>query len=66
MIEVVPFSSTLTHTGKYRIAGVLNRDVTNQLHHVDGLTNTGTTEQSDFSALRERSHQVDYLNACFE
>ncbi len=66
MIEVVTFTSTLTHTGEHGVTAVLHRDVTDQLHHVYGLADTGTTEQTDLTALGERANQVDNLDAGFQ
>ncbi len=45
---------------------MLHRDVTDQLHHVYGLAYTGTTEQTDLTALGERADQVDNLDAGFQ
>ncbi len=66
VIEVVTFTSTLTHTGEYRVTAVLDRDVTDQLHHVDGLAYTGTTEQTNLTALGKRADQVDNFDAGFQ
>ncbi len=66
MVEVVTLTSTLTHARKHRVTGVLDRDVTDQLHHVYGFTYARTTEQTDFTALRERTHQVDNFDAGFQ
>ncbi len=45
---------------------MLSRDVTDQLHHVYGFTNARAAEQTDFTALGERTHQVDNLDAGFQ
>ena len=45
---------------------MLFRDVVDQLHHVDGLTNTSTTEQANLTTLGERAYQVDNLDAGFQ
>ena len=66
MVEVVTLTSTFTHARKHGVTGVLDRDVTDQLHHVYGFTYTRTTEQTDFTALRERTHQVDNFDAGFQ
>ena len=42
---------------------MLSRDVVNQLHHVDGLTNARATEQTNLTAFCERADQIDYLDA---
>jgi hypothetical protein len=41
-------------------------DVVDQFHHVYGFTDTGTTEQTDFTTLGERTEQVDYLDTGFQ
>ena len=66
MIEVVTFTSPLTHTGEHGVTAVLHRDVTDQFHHVYGLADTGATEQTDLTALGERADQIDYLDAGFQ
>ena len=66
MIEVVTLTSTLTYTCENRVTGVLDRDVTDQLHHVYGFTYTGTTEQAYLTPFRKRADQVDYLDAGFQ
>jgi hypothetical protein len=42
------------------------RDVVDQLHDDDGLSDAGATEESDLSALHERSDQIDDLDASLE
>ena len=43
VVEVVTLTSTLTHACKHGITGVLDRDVTDQLHHVYGFTSVSYT-----------------------
>src|SRR5690606_22042901 len=66
VVEVVPFTGTLAHTGEHGQTAVRLGDVVDQFRHVDGLTNTGTTEQTDFTALGKRADQVDDLDAGFQ
>ena len=66
VVEVVTLTSTLTHTCEHGITAVLDGDVTDQFHHVYGLADTGTTEQTDFTALGKRANQVDNLDASFQ
>ena len=42
---------------------MLSRDVVNQLHHVDGLTNTRTTKQTNLTAFCKRADKIDDLDA---
>ncbi|MEY2722032.1 MAG: hypothetical protein RL597_1477 [Pseudomonadota bacterium] len=62
MIEVVTFTSTLTDAGENGQAAVLLGDIVDELEHVHGLTDTGTTEKTNLAALRERHEQVDDLD----
>src|SRR5574343_79658 len=66
VVEVVPFTGTLAHASKHGQTGVLLRDVVDELHHVDGLAHTGAAEQTDLTALGERTDQVDHLDAGFQ
>ena len=45
---------------------MLDRDVADQLHHVDGLADAGTAEQTDLAALGERAEEVDHLDTGLE
>ena len=66
MVEVVPFTGSLTNAGKHRETGVLLGDVVDQLHHVYGLADAGASEQADFTALGEGANKVDHLDTGFE
>src|SRR5690606_25570543 len=66
VIEVVAFASTLTHTRKHRQTTVSLGNVVDEFKHVHGLAHTGTAEQTDLTALRERADQVNNLDAGFE
>ena len=45
---------------------MLDRDITDQLHHINGFTYTRTTEQTDFTAFCKWANQVDNFDAGFE
>ena len=66
MIEVVTFTGTLTHAGKHGETRVLLGDVVDEFHHVHGLAYTRTTEQTHFTALGERTDQVNHLDTGFK
>src|SRR5690606_13094616 len=66
VVEVVPFTGTLTHTGEHGQTAVRLGDVVDQLHHVYGLADTGATEQTNLAALGKRANQVDNLDAGFQ
>src|SRR5690606_11045500 len=66
VVEVVTLTSTLTHTGEHGQTAVRLGDVVDQFHHVEGRTNTSTTEQANVAALGERADQVDNLDTGFQ
>ena len=66
MVKIVTFAGTFAHAGKHGQAAVRLGDVVDEFHHVHGLADTGTTEQTDLTALSERTHQVNHLDAGFQ
>ena len=66
MVQVVTFTRTLANAGKYGNTAVLVRDVVDELLHKNGFADACAAEQTDFTALRVRSDQVDDFNARFE
>src|SRR5690606_11584625 len=66
VIEVVTFTSTLTNTSEHGQTAVRLGDVVDQLHHVYGLADTGTTEQTNLAAFGEGADQVDDLDPGFQ
>ena len=44
VVEVVSFSSPLTHTGEHGQSGVLGCNIVDELHHIDRFTHTGTAK----------------------
>ena len=63
MIKVVPFASPLTHAREHRQTSVLLGDIVDQFHHVHGLADTGTTEETDLAALGKGADQVNHFDA---
>ena len=45
---------------------MLNRDVADQFHHVDGLANTRTPEQPNLATLGKWADQIDHLDPGFQ
>ena len=66
MVEVITFPRPLSDTGKHRQAGVLFRDVVDQLKHGNRLAHTGTAEETNLAALGKGTDQVNNLDACFQ
>ncbi len=66
MPQVVALTRAFADPGKHRIATVLGRHAANQFHDDDGLSHTGTAEDTGLATLHERSNQVDYFDAGLE
>jgi len=45
---------------------VLHRDVVNQLHNENGLTDARAAEQSNLAALQIGLNQIDDFDSCLE
>ena len=66
VVEVVAFPGALADAGEHRVAGVLGRDVADQLEQGHRLAHAGAAEQADLAALGDRHDQVDDLDARLE
>src|SRR3989344_6152682 len=66
MIEVVAFTSTLSNSGKNRIASVIRSNVVNELLNDNSLTDSSTAEKTHFSTLQYRTNKIDNFNSCFQ
>jgi hypothetical protein len=64
--EVVALAAALAHAGEHGHAGVLLRDVPDQLLDDDGLADAGAAEDADLAALLERADEVDDLETGLE
>ena len=64
--KVVAFARALADAGEYGITAVLTGDTRDELGQNDRLAQTGTAEQTGFTAADERREQVDNLDARFE
>ena len=64
--QVFPFTGTLADACEYGIAAVFVSDVTDELLDKDGLTYTGTAEETDLTTLNIRAEQVDDFDTGFE
>ena len=62
MVKVITFTGPLAHTGKHRKARVHFGDVVDQFHNQNGFTNTGTTKETNFTALRVGGQKVDHFD----
>ena len=61
--QVVTFACTFADSGKHGETVVAFRDVIDKLHNEHGLTHTGSSKESDFTALHARLKQVNDLDA---
>ena len=66
MVKIISFASPLSHACKDGETTVTLSDVVDQLHDNNRFTNTGTTEGTDFSTLRERTNEINNLDPCFQ
>ena len=66
VIEIIPFTGALTHTGKNRQARMLFGDVVDQLHDRHRFAHASTAKQSDLAAFGDRHDQIDDLDAGFK
>jgi hypothetical protein len=66
MVQIVTLSSSLTDTGEDGVTTVCLGDVVDQFLNQDGLTDTGTTEQSNLTTSGVRSQQVDDLDTSLQ
>ena len=66
VVKIVTFTRTLTNTGKHRVTTVEFSNVVNKLGDKNGLTDTRTSKQASFTALNQRSNQVNNLNASLQ
>ena len=63
MVKVISLTGTLAYAGKYGVAAVLSRDITDQLLNQNGLAHAGAAEQPDLTALLVRAEQIHHLDA---
>jgi hypothetical protein len=66
VVQIVTLSSSLTDTGEDGVTTVCLGDVVDQFLNQDGLTDTGTTEQSNLTTSGVRSQQVDDLDTSLQ
>ena len=62
VVQIVTLAGALTDTGEHGETTVVRGDVVDELHDNDGLTDTGTTEQTDLTTLSVGGEQVNNLD----
>ncbi len=63
VVEVIAFTCTFSDTGEDGKAAMSFGDIVDEFHNEDGFSDTGTAEESDFSAFRVGGEEVDDFNA---
>mmetsp|Transcript_32263 Transcript_32263/g.73162 ORF Transcript_32263/g.73162 Transcript_32263/m.73162 type:complete len:337 (-) Transcript_32263:274-1284(-) len=63
VVKIVSFTRALADSGEDRVSTVVHGDVVNELHDNDGLSDTGTSEESDLTALGVRREEIDDLDS---
>lgn len=66
VVEVVIFMSMFIYACKYRVIGVLDCDVMNELYYVYGFIYICIIEQINFIAFSEWIYQVDNFDIGFQ
>ena len=66
MIQIVSFTSTLTHPSEYRHTAMRFCNVVDELHDENGFAYAGAAEQTDLATLSVWREQVDHLDARYE
>jgi peptide chain release factor 1 len=66
VVQIVTLSGSLTDTGEDRVTTVSLGDVVDELLNEHSLSDTGTTEKSDFTTSGVRGEQVDDLDTGLE
>lgn len=49
-IQIISLSGTFSHTGEYRVSSMMLSDVSNEFHNQHGLSDSCSSEKSDFSS----------------
>src|SRR4051794_8930112 len=63
VVKIVAFARAFTDAREHRDTAVQLRDVVDEFHDDDRLTDTCATERTDFTALEEWANQINDLDA---
>mmetsp|Transcript_29205 Transcript_29205/g.63386 ORF Transcript_29205/g.63386 Transcript_29205/m.63386 type:complete len:454 (+) Transcript_29205:182-1543(+) len=63
VVQIVTLTGTLADAGEDGVTTVVHGNVVNELHDNDGLTDTGTAEETDLTTLGVGGEKVDDLDA---
>jgi hypothetical protein len=62
VVKIISFTGTLSNTSENRVTSVVHGNVVNKFHDNDGLTDTGTSEESNLSSLGVRGQKINNLD----
>jgi peptide chain release factor 1 len=62
VVEIVTFTGSLSDTSEHGVTTVSLGDIVNKLHDEDGLTDTGTTEESNLTSSGVGSKEINNLD----
>jgi hypothetical protein len=66
VVEIVTFTGSLADTSEHGVTTMSLSDIVNELHDEDGLSDTGTTEESNLSSSGVGSEEIDNLDTSNE
>uniref|UniRef100_A0A182N3R5 Transcription initiation factor TFIID subunit 8 n=1 Tax=Anopheles dirus TaxID=7168 RepID=A0A182N3R5_9DIPT len=66
VVQIVTLAGALSDAGEHGVTTVRLGHVVDQLHDKYGLADTGTTEQTDLTALGVRGQQIHHLDARYQ
>ena len=62
MVEIIPFTSTLTDSCDDRVSSVFARDIMDELLHDHSLSYTRSSEETYFSSFQHRTDKIHDLD----
>merc|ERR1719265_3130977 len=65
-VQVITLTGTLSDSGEHRETTMVRRNILDQLHNNDSLTDTGTSEETNLTTLRVRGKKIENLHTSHE
>lgn len=62
VVQIVSFSGSFSDSGENGIPSVFFGDIVNQFLNEHGFSDSGSSEESNFTSSRIGSHQIDNFN----
>ena len=66
VVQIVSFTSTLTNTGENGISSVVHGNVVDKFHDNNCFSDTGSSEQTNFSSFGVRGQKVNNLDSSYK